>query len=62
MLLTLILLDVEFLFNAPLWPEKILEFGVLMFSVLYYYPPKLALDPSIPPVIYGYRFGIEARS
>ena len=54
MLLTLILLEVDFLFNAPLWPEKILEFGVLMFSVLYYYPPKLALDPSIPPVIYGY--------
>ena len=56
-----VILDSDFRFITTLWPEVILVFGIWIFSVLYYWTPKLARDPNMPPMIYGYKLGTEAR-
>ena len=56
-----VILDSDFRFITTLWPDVILVFGIWIFSVLYCWTPKLALEPNIPPMIYGYKLGTEAR-
>ena len=56
-----VILDSDFRFITTLWPDVILVFGTCIFSVLYCWIPKLAREPNIPPMIYGYKIGTEPR-